>query len=463
MNAWELLTAMNGASDADLEAVERRLGLTKGRSIRRAGMRILLAAAVTAALLIATLGIAMAASPEFRETVYSIFRIQTREPAIIATDKPEHDVQRWQHLELEDAAEIDYYTLRAPFMLIAEDTFYHWDETGGCFYQLIDGDFEEIPATRVAFDITFGGAEQHIVYDWAKRDGKYLLGYQEDTRADENPYGYEWMLTQPEPKSGTAFLILPDWTRGFAQIPFLLDLESGTWQEALPDAPMPEAAAPEISTWRISADQRYMLLCDWEGGAWLFDRNTKEMTNLSDLASGAMLYAAFIDPETLLFATRDYNNIHYVWYDVTDGATEVRDYPEEEIWSLVAPFKGKALTYDDDGTCILMDLRTGIGTPLPVDLERFPCLTENPAGTKLHCVDGQIADDTARGTTHIYNSFAVIDLEHRTIVQLDREQNTDTDEYMLGWLDNDRFAVWCENPAAGFSDVHVYRLHEPNQ
>lgn len=464
MNALEILLALDGASDADLASVGSRLGLTK-KTHRRVGMRMLLAAAVAAALLIATLGVAMAASPDFRDAVYSIFHIQAREPASEAGAVTDENVQLWKHLELEDAAEIDYYTLRIPFYPVADGTLYHWDETGGVFYHLTEKGSAEIPGTRVELDVPFGGATQHIVYDWAKLDGQYVIGYREDPRMNENPYGYAWMLHQPDPTSPTVWLTLPDWNKSFAECPFLLDLESGTWTDVLQGMEYDRMDAERMYMWRFSPDMQHLLMTDDCGGAWLYDVEAQTERDLSQELPQTLLDAAFLDADTLALMGVDNQIYSFLWYDAEDGTLARRSYPSDAegpgLRSVLTPVGSRGILLNADGTLSLTDLQTGIGALLP-SFDRDCVYLLNSDGTQMLCVDRRLSDGGDDGLiTQTFTGFSVCDLENRTVVRLDREPSDDADEWAVFWLDSQRFAVWAENPADGFGDLHVYRLHTP--
>ncbi len=464
MNTMEILTALDGASDADLAAVESRLGLSKKTS-HKFGMRLLLAAAVAAALLIATLGVAMAASPDFRDAVYSIFHIQTREPASEAGAVTDENVQLWKHLELEDAAEIDYYTLRIPFIPVADNTLYHWDENGGVFYHLTNKGFEEIPGTRMEFEVTFGGATQHIVYDWAKVNGQYVIGYREDPRMNENPYGYAWMLHQPDQASPDVWLTLPDWSKSFAPCPFLLDLETGTWTDVLQGMEYDRLNKERMYSWRFSPDGEHLLMMDDCGGAWLYDTEAHTETDLSLDNTQVLLDAAFLDAETLALMSVDNQIYSFTWFHVEDGTMEQRSYPSDAegpgLRSVLTPVGSHGITLNADGTLSLTDLQTGIGARLPA-FDRDCVYLLNDDGTQMLCVDRRLSDSGTDGLlTQTFTGFSVCDLENHTVVRLDREPSEDADEWSVFWLDNERFAVWAENPADGFGDIHVYHLHTP--
>ena len=464
MNTWEMLLALDGASDDDLEALGVRLGLIQ-KPHRRAGMRILLAAAVAAALLIATLGVAMAASPDFRDAVYSIFHIQTQEPASEAGAVTDENVQLWKHLELEDAAEIDYYTLRIPFYPVADDTLYHWDENGGVFYHLTKEGFEEIPATRVEFEITFGGATQHIVYDWAKLGGRYLLGYREDPRMNENPYGYAWMLHQTDRTSPNVWLTLPDWSKSFAPCPFLLDLETGTWTDVLQGMEYDRMDAERMYSWRFSPDLIHLLLMDDCGSVWLYDMEAQTEKDLSPEMPKTLLDAAFLNAETLTLMSVDSQIYSFTWYHVKDGTLEQRSYPSDAeapgLRSVLTPVGSQGILLNADGTLSLTDLQTGIGARLPA-FDRDCVYLLNEDGTQMLCVDRRLSDSGTDGLlTQTFTGFSVCDLENHTVVRLDREPSDDSKEWSVFWLDNERFAVWADNPENGFADLHVYHLHTP--
>ena len=87
----------------------------------------------------------------------------------------------------------------------------------------------------------------------------------------------------------------------------------------------------------------------------------------------------------------------------------------------------------------------------------------NDDETRLLRVDRRLEDKSGGGAlAQTFTGFSVCDLKTHTVVRLDREPG-DAEEWSVFWLDNERFAVWAENPAEGFADVRVYHLHQPGE
>ena len=164
------------------------------------------------------------------------------------------------------------------------------------------------------------------------------------------------------------------------------------------------------------------------------------------------------DPEAILLFCRINNEYRYTWYHVPDGTVLQKAYPaDDEAWLSAGE---KAFVRNTDGSVSLINLRTDEEIRLP-DLGAESVYTLNDAENRVLCIDMRMYDSTSGVLSKNFNGFSVCDLENHTVVRLDREPSDDADEWSVFWLDNERFAVWAENPADGFGDLHVYRLHTP--
>ena len=329
MNRIDLALAMNAATDDDLRYVAEIMKYTNSAKQRRKfPIRAATAIAAAAVLLLATLGVAMAANEQVRDAVFSFFHISSPEqvPQPSAMPTAEGEAAWIGRREIDDAVVIDDYLLQTPIRPL-KGSVSLWDADGMRFYTLTDQGLFAVPGEHREFTLSFGGAEQAIAYDFAKTESGVLLNWVEDPRVNENPYGYGWNLVQPALSSEQVWLELPDWNRSFQMYPMLLDLESGELTDIFKGLDSDLAPADAMTTWNYSPNLRYALLRDLDQGAWLYDLQSRTVTDLSNLANVWIQDATFTLQNHLLLSMTDGETYTFLSYDPETGTSHTHQYP----------------------------------------------------------------------------------------------------------------------------------------
>ena len=473
MNRIDLALAMNAATDDDLRYVAEIMKYTNSAKQRRKfPIRAATAIAAAAVLLLATLGVAMAANEQVRDAVFSFFHISSPEqvPQPSAMPTAEGEAAWIGRREIDDAVVIDDYLLQTPIRPL-KGSVSLWDADGMRFYTLTDQGLFAVPGEHREFTLSFGGAEQAIAYDFAKTESGVLLNWVEDPRVNENPYGYGWNLVQPALSSEQVWLELPDWNRSFQMYPMLLDLESGELTDIFKGLDTDLAPADAMTTWYYSPNLRYALLRDLDQGAWLYDLQSRTVTDLSNLANVWIQDATFTPQNHLLLSMTDGETYTFLSYDPETGTSHTHQYPASHdgspgVISVLshrrqAPFS-HALIQSGSGGCALLDLETNDTLDLPEDLNAYlPNIQENAAGNRLLCTQEQWISNPD-GTTYLALSrLAICDLENHSLVELDREQYETAQEFACFWLDDNRFVVWANSGVDGTTSLHVYTIQPP--
>ena len=170
MNRIDLALAMNAATYEDLCYVASIMKYKNtAKQKRRFSIRAATAIAAAAALLLATLGVAMAANEQVRDAVFSFFHISSPEqvPQPSAMPTAEGEAAWIGRREIDDAVVIDDYLLQTPIRPL-KGSVSLWDADGMRFYTLTDQGLFAVPGEHREFTLSFGGAEQTSAYDFAR-------------------------------------------------------------------------------------------------------------------------------------------------------------------------------------------------------------------------------------------------------------------------------------------------------
>ena len=474
MTRDQFLDALQAADDRYLTEASCLLGYDETPTRRRPLRRMLIAAAVAAALLLAAFTAAMAASEPFRSGVYRVFHIQTRErvPAPTKLPKDAEKVVPLAHITLDNAAQIDRYSVQVPVRLLHDGSVYAPEKENGHIYRFHAGAVETIPTTHREIETTFRGVTFEIAYDYARCADGYVLASWENPRMNENPYGYASELTLADAQSGKAWLELPDWDADYALYPMLLDLESGTVTDVLDgmDVTLPEDAYP--LTWRYSPNLRWLLELDGNHGrAWLYDLQTRTRMDEQQLFGAPVVLACFDGADTLVGLEHTETVLRATRYSLRDGTREVVDMSQyaghfgDGIYTLAKDFLSPHYwtVGDGSGHTKLLNVRTGAAYDWPDEAAGMPLNAyESPDGRRIAFVHYDYEQSGVDTTKNVFDLLAVLDVETGEYTILDRERSTlaAAEETAFGWIDADSFMLLTE-AVDGRVNVTVYTLRAP--
>ena len=240
------------------------------------------------AAVILLFGMAMAVSADFREAVFSVFRIQTVETPPHSQIPAQPGIRQISTLEIEGRVTARYFT-NTEFTYGYPGGVY----SDGSFFALTEEGLERCETKTVDFLFPSGDKALRIHFDYAVLQGKLCLHLmQENLNLD--PYGYGWNAAPIGGRTDVVLLHVPVLCGdGYSTDYLLLDLQA---QKPVPFVSHGERA---LAGCRVTDDLRYALLAEFVDGALLY--------KVMDLDSGAEWVfdrkedPCFLDNHTLLF------------------------------------------------------------------------------------------------------------------------------------------------------------------
>lgn len=473
MTRDQFLDALQTADDRYLTEAAELLGYD-GSPVRRSTFRrVLVAAAVAAALLLAAFTVAMATSAPFREYVNGIFRVREPErvPEEFHGQESVGDVTFCGRTELDGGVVIDYYTVpdAVPWGYPwASGTIYHEENGKGVFYRFSDEGVKRYPTQHREQEYAFAGHTFTLVCDWVKTDQGYLTqAYVEGWRADCN-------LEFCNAEAGGRYL----WLVGFrstdtdydtgagVRYPLRYDVETGKVEDVL----APFSVEGDVSdSWQFAPDPNYLIRAWCEAG---------DHFTLYDLRHGEAIDLAALFDETMPVLTLhwfdSYGNLMMGTYRgckrysldeqklyALDLSEQYGDRDEEHFHGpneagLIPLMVGAGWTqyftmrYNEDHSNSLISFYDGREIRIPQEIfdenADPPMILTSPNGSKL------LFYYSAPGGTY---RLAVLDVETETFTILDREGFEQHEEYNIVWIDETSFAILTAEPDV-VTGVSVY-------
>ncbi len=471
MTRDQFLEVLQDTPDAYVLEAAALLGYDEAHARRRPVRRVLIAASVAAALLLAAFSVAMATSAELREDVRQIFRIGTKERVVSPAETPDADVPAsdsvftlQKHLTL-DGMDARYYSVEGNIIqvfrsnglvcLVTDE-----GETDGVFYRLSADELPKLlPAQHGAATVADQGMQSTVAYDWLKNgDGWAVRQGRIESPAEEPFFGEVMIDAQPDREA--VWLTSGRMTvQGTVTVyPLLLDVPTGTVSDPL-DGLVPKNRS--FVAWEFSRDGQYALARDVDGHAWVYDLAASAETDLNTMVEAAYLDCRMLSDGQIACFGYDGNACHAVRYDPSDGSLhELVQTTADERLTLAGPiysdsgFVDYAQLTDASGVVSLLDLRNGKTLSLDMlpDGQSF-VVCESPSGEKL------LFAIYAPGCLTV-ERLGVLDYHMNTYVELAREAGAAVKEYDMVWLDDDSFVIRTE-PVGGRTGIHVYTLRTP--
>lgn len=281
MNSMILLEAIGAIDDAYILSAQNRLGtiskatIKTDHTVKRHHLTrktvICIAAVIT--MLLASFTVAMAASQEFREFVFSIFHIESVELLPDNTDitVSDGDMEQIGGAEL-DGAVTAYYFKGKGVIIPAGGLLYSetYDGTERSFYDVDAGGLVPLPTTRAEFPYSFRGTDFTIKFDYTVYQEELYFSITPEN-LDSDPYRYGWDLRWAGTAADKAWLLLPYLTSGdYGMYPLLLDIGTNQVSDVLVGLPL-DGIIP--IQWEFSDDGTFALLSGYlpgyKPGFWL--------------------------------------------------------------------------------------------------------------------------------------------------------------------------------------------------
>lgn len=420
---------------------------------RRFSRKVLLSVALVAALLISSFTIAMAASEEFRNAVFSFFMIDTPDVVLPPEVEPEpaDKIEIIGKTSVSDLMDVEYVRINGKFDY-KDGVIYLYGSSGTSeAYTVTNGQLTPVNTKqtihRETFDYEWNGEVYSICFDWYEADGKVY--------ADGNDFNIDtsgaWNVTAIA--DNTEYVLV---TVSFGQqieynmYPLLYNLKTREVIEVLGECA--ELTAQQITETTLSPDLSGVLLTRSFGTVSYYNITDNSLLNLSDLCGMEVTGGWFIDNNTIacLSANEDQT--------FTCGTLDLSTGEYKEIFRELPRLKQASeggikwtggrygLFVDDARTTYVYDFRTGNRTPVENFLYPDDAFTiMNNTGDKFLFAK---KDDTADGLG--VSEIGVLDLETQTLILFDREGYERRKENSISWFDDDTVAIWASLEDYGY-------------
>lgn len=477
MNPDKLLDAIGMLDDRHFEA-EKKTRVIPWR-------RRLIALVAAVLMVILSVGTAMAASPEFRELIFSIFNIETHEqpPAENTdtlltednTDPSQSGLQEIDVVNIDEVVHAHYFTSDG-IVLTYEGGFYtcaHGDGNAvpddATFWEIRTDGIVDVGATRIEFPLTHGNRTIQITFDYAILNDKLSIKVWPQNMS-QDPVGNGWNLEAIGNRTDVALLTVPvhtgtDYTHDF----LLLDLTTLETTDLLESIPHDNMV---IDACWITDDLHYVILMgiDRENGSygyWFCDLELNTITTLDALTETDATVPYFLDDSTIIFQeSLSEGHFNVVSHHVPTGVQSVIFENTTRRSGDNAGYRGiqknggngvHGLLFCEDGSVDLIDLRTRVVLNMAgLNMDKLTT-SESPDGTRVLIAYEETGENGELG--YGFSSLGILNPETGLLQMLTRNISGNPENFW-GWLDNDTVVITARD-AAGVYYVYVYEFQEP--
>lgn len=431
---------------------------------RRVGLTALAAAAAVAC----TFLVAMAASPQLRTAVLTLFRLEETEQVPAPTGAGPEQPELTQSTI---GRQVEAQYVRLPGLGCSYDSGLLFqaerDEYGAVldvrYWAIAENELVPLETNTTSFSTVWDGASYANTVYWCAYDGEVSCYCDGSSPASDDCC---WISPIPG-RTDTVLLTLSQGSQvEYREYPVLLDLATGEVTDLLDGTGWEKAAPLQEVEW--TDDLSAAILSSDQTGWFYCDRETNTTASLKDLTGLEVSSAYFADDSTLILLTRSGpdGDCCDIWTWLPDSGTLTQTFSqlpvyqrhEEQSYGFQFFFGGgRGIYVTEDGSVSVLDLVTGE----TIAVENFslaqwdtPTFIANPSGTKvLFASYGGQADGLG------ISSLGVMDLERGTFTLLDRDSSADLYEASLGWFDEDRLAI-CGYAAEDFTQscLYLYRF-----
>jgi len=481
MNPEKLLDAIGMLDDRHFEPE------TKTRMINyRRKFIVLIAAVLTIFLLVGT---ALAVSPDFRSTLFSIFNIETPErPPINITDTlPTEDgstLHKINTVHIDEVVSAHYFTggtVRGGALYTSSHRNGNAVPTDGQFWEICRDGIVAINTPRIDFPLAYGDRTFQIIFDYAILNHKLCIKvWPQDL--DKNPIGNGWNLVAIGDRTDVALLSIPvdtgdDYTHDY----LLLDLKTLETRNLLEDIPHDNIV---IDACWFTDDLRYAIVVGYDEendeahkfhtDSWFCDLNANTMETFHSLTGANIDYyhtriaPYFLDNSTIIYQDMlSEENFNVISYDIPTGVqttivqNTTKKHKNQVGYKAIQAYGthgAHGLLFKDDGTVDLIDLRTqAVLNMQGLNTDKLHTY-ESPDGSRILIAYTKANENSEYG--YGYANLGILNPETGVLLMLSRNISGNQENFW-GWLDNDTIVITSYDDA-GDCYVYVYEFHEPS-
>lgn len=427
---------------------------------RRRSHKALIAVAVAAALLISTFTVAMAASEEFRNAVFSFFHIETPDFGLPVEDEPDQsgEIENIGSTTLDGKVSVEYVRVDGTFDW--SNGIVHLYENGDptAAYAVDNGQLVPLEAHNEAFEYAWNGETYSINFNWYENGG---VVYANARDFDRNTSA-AWEVRAIEGNTDYVALTISYGQQiEYTQYPLLYDLNAKKVIGLLDGCE--ELKSRQINQTKIAPDLSGVLVsCDLGAGLYYYDVKDRTLLSLNDLCGKKLKDAWFVDNDTvcclsleedgtytcgrIVLSTKSYTEIFTAMPELNDTSDS----------GIVLTEGRYGLFVDRERNTFVYDFKTG--EQAIVDGFKYPnddtFATLNRTGDKLLFTK---TDDDVEGLG--VSEIGVLDLKTRSFTLFDRENYDIRREYSVGWFDKDTVAIQASTEEFGY--LYLFSIETP--
>ena len=444
-------------------ALKERIMNQKNTKKKYTPARRVFTIALAAALSVTCLAsVAFAASPELRTAVLSFFRMEEREQVPSGSVSP--DGPDISNAELGELVKAQYIKMDSYRYGYSNGLLNHltWDEDhkvllDAKFWEVRDSELIPVEVDMHTSQVDIMRNELHYQGEfwWFVYDGQ-LDFFTSDNRTwdEDGEHAWDWNLSLVPGRTDVLLLRLSTGTQmDYREYPLLYHLDTGKTEELFAGVDSAVLAESDGAIWSPGFGQALIAGHPSQefpdGREWLYDRNTRTLTEVSALGGVGADIAAFADDNTLILYYSTYNEDQMIRdetfyaYDIPSGrVTKTLDatpyYREwDENPSGMMTFGSRCVLISEAGQVQVVDLKTGNRTMLDgFTFQKGDDFMLNPSGTKLL----YFSRDTASKGLGI-SQIGVADLEKGVFFAFDREGYENLHEGGIGWDDDNTVSI----------------------
>lgn len=436
---------------------------------RRPVRKTLVCIAAAIMLLLASFTVAMAVSEDFREFVFMIFNIETKEtvPSYNGENVEGGTINKMGDTDIDD--EVSVYYLKGNGLVQANRGLIYtsrYDRTGEAFFDIARDGLVELPSTRVEFPYSFQGTDFDIKFDYTVYDGKLYIHVMPEN-LDINPYKYGWNIHTAGDSTDKAWLVLPYPTNGdYSEYPLLLDINTCELTDVFAGVSFDGIIA---ARWQFADDMSYALVMGYTEGYetefWICDIAKNTLINVSELTGRTINDCYILEGNTIICYAANGSGFDVLSFDASTGSSSLLVENTQHYYltqdgsgfSSIEYHGGQgrhALILESNGGVTLIDLCDGSRLPLTGITNDGTLLTsESPDGEHIMFA----FSDTSVSDSFAMYKIGILDTQTGVLKMLERENYEVRNETLMGWLANNCISVlaYDESDANGWY-MYVY-------
>jgi hypothetical protein len=405
------------------------------------------------ALLLASFTVAMAVSEDFREFIFTILNIETKETLPSDNGNAVHDGTIDEIGGADMDGQVSAYYFKGNGVLQANNGLIYtsrYDNNNAVFYDITQEGLVVLKSTRVEFPFSFRGTDFDIKFDYTLFDGK-LYTHVLPENLDVNPYKYGWNIYPINDNTDKAWLTLPYLTNGdYGEYPLLLNVCTCELTDVFASVPLDSIIT---ARWQFADDMSYALIMGYAKGYetefWICDIEKKTLTNISELIGRTINDCYILEGNRLICYVTNESGFDVLNYDISTGSSSLLVENTQHYYLTqdgsgfrsIEYYGGQgrhALILDGNGGVTLIDLYDGNLLPLTgITNDATLLSSESPDGEHIMFA----FRDTNVSDSYAMYKIGILDTQTGVLKMLERENYEVRNETLMGWLANNCISV----------------------